>query len=180
MVASLCENDLNKNVSSVLPVKVLYLMHRPDPSVSKKASIKVVTSMWKWGRFCHGDMVSKKPPEVRNKKEKVERHDKLPLTLYEGLTLEGITGWGIVHLDTRFPYPIGCLCRNKNLEATPRISAPKTLMERTFDQPMLESLYTLENWLTHLTFSYSKNVLSSIIYILWVQTNVVLPLQSVC
>jgi len=37
-------------------------------------------------------MVSKKPPEVRNKKEKVERHDKLPLTLYEGLTLEGITG----------------------------------------------------------------------------------------
>lgn len=156
-------------------------MLRPDPSFNEKASIEVV--IWKWGRFCHADMVSEKMFwQVRNKKEKVARHDKLPLTLQRGLTHEVVTSWSVAHLGTTFPYCIGWLpCRNRNLETTFTISAPETsnLMETTFEQPMVESLCTLEYWLTHLTLSYSKTSLSFLPYILGVQTNV-LAASSIC
>lgn len=37
-------------------------------------------------------MVSEEVSQDRKKKEKVARHDKLPLTLHKGLICEGITG----------------------------------------------------------------------------------------
>lgn len=93
MVASLCENDLNKmfqacylskyytscigqNHLSVrkLQLKLLYLFGNEEDSIMLTHSQKKMSQ------------------QVRNKKEKIARHDKLPLTRHDGLTREGVTG----------------------------------------------------------------------------------------